>query len=162
MSRLLAPLLVLALGLALSVRAAPAQPGGLPTPAPDARETDWSAYLASRTGGAAEFRLPNGARIDVLEIRTDAATLRGEKIAWEVEWAEKWRESVGQALFYAASLDGHNGLPVRPGVWLLVKPGDGDEGYLQLLTVVRELRGHGLDFRLRIQRTDEAYGPPTR
>jgi hypothetical protein len=148
---------------ALSLHAVAQPPVGPSKPAPDARETDWSAYLASRVGGAAEFRLPNGARIDVLELRTDPSTLRGEKIAWEVEWAPKWKEAVGQALFYAAALDGHDGTSVRPGIWLLVKPGEEvDEDYLQLLAVVRELRGRGLDFRLRIQRTDQGFGTPPR
>ncbi len=111
---------------------------------PDWRETDWSAHLAKQVGGKDEYRLPNGARIDVLE------TTKTEVIAWEVEWCSKWPESIGQALFYSLSLDS-NGKPVRPGVWLLKKAGD-DEDYLECLSVIRELRGHGIDIRLRVQK----------
>jgi len=93
----------------------------------DWRETQWSAHLAKSVNGQPEFRLPDGSRIDILT----------DKTAWEVEWADKWPEAIGQAAFYGISTDR------KPGVWLLVKPGD-DERYLRCLLVCRK---YGIELR---------------
>lgn len=59
-------------------------------PTPTAHEPAWSQWLAAQWAGVAEARMAEGSRADVL---TDDAV-------WEVEWAKKWKESIGQALLY--------------------------------------------------------------
>ncbi len=66
-------------------------PEELTRPDSGARETAWSAYLAQEIGGEPEHRTSDGSRVDIL---TDSH-------AWEVEWADKWAEAVGQVLFYS-------------------------------------------------------------
>ena len=105
------------------------------------RETDWSAYLAQQEGGIDEYRLPDGSRVDIYDVE--------DGVAWEVEWDDKWPESIGQALFYSLSLDNQS-KSVVPGVWLL-KRSNSDEDYLQCLSVIRELRGKGFDIRFRVE-----------
>lgn len=114
-----------------------------PAPNQTWHETDWSKHLAGQVGGVAEYRLPNGARVDIYQ---ETETVN---IAWEVEWVDKWPESIGQSLFYSLSLDNAEKRCV-PGIWLLKKPGH-DEDYLECLSVVRELRGRGFDVRLNVQ-----------
>jgi hypothetical protein len=97
------------------------------------RETTWSAYLAGEVNGEAEHRLPDGSRIDILTDQT----------AWEVEWCEKWEESIGQALFYGIATN------KTAGVWLLKKHGD-DEDYLRCLLVVESLGKQGVKIELRV------------
>lgn len=107
------------------------------------RELDWSKYLAEQLDGEAEHRLPDGARVDVLQ-RTTSHT-----ITWEVEWVDKWPESIGQALFYSLSVDaGEAERPVLPGVYLLLR-GNHDEDYLQCLAVVSRLRAQGVPIVLQ-------------
>jgi len=74
-------------------------------PQPSDRETVWSAYLAQESGGIAEARTPDGSRCDIL---TDTEAI-------EVEWASKWEESIGQAVFYSIAFDR------EPVVLLLIK-----------------------------------------
>ena len=74
-------------------------------PAPTEYEPAWSAYLAWKWGGEAEHRTVDGSRVDVLT----------DEFAWEVEWCKKWKESVGQALFYGV-VTGR-----KPGVVLLLR-----------------------------------------
>ena len=54
------------------------------------RETTWSKYLATKLGGIAEYRTEDGSRVDIVT----------DEYAIEVEWATKWKEAIGQALFY--------------------------------------------------------------
>lgn len=79
--------------------------------APDDKwtETDWSAHLAKQMGGIAEFRTPDGSRVDILT----------ESHAYEVEWAigdaaQHWQSGVGQAWFYAITTNR------QPAILLLV------------------------------------------
>ena len=74
-------------------------------PQPEARETEWTKYLALTLRGEAEHRLPCGARVDVLTERT----------AWEVEWPDKWAESIGQAVYYRASSGRQGGVILLMG-----------------------------------------------
>lgn len=97
---------IVLLGIAALV--SPAQEPTLARPQETARETDWSGYLAERMGGEAEHRLPDGSRVDILTKTT----------AWEVEWPEKWPQSIGQAVYYGALTNR------RPGVLLLMGKGD--------------------------------------
>lgn len=102
------------------------------TPTASDRETVWSAYLAGEVNGEAEHRLPDGSRIDILTDRT----------AWEVEWCDKFEESIGQALFYGIAADR------TPGVWILKRAED-DEDYLRCLLVIQELRSKGVTIEFR-------------
>ena len=100
---------------------------------PTDKEVAWSAYLATQVNGEAEHRLPSGARVDVLTDDT----------AWEVEWTEKWPESVGQSLYYGAAT-GRD-----PGIWLLKRGNANDEDWNECLAVVTYLRGKGVPMQFR-------------
>jgi hypothetical protein len=56
-------------------------------------ELYWSAIIAEQLHGKAEYRLPDGARVDILT--ADEAI--------EIDWPNKWAEGVGQALYYGAA-----------------------------------------------------------
>lgn len=105
----------------------------LAAPPPTANEVTWSAHLASEVGGEAEYRLPSGARVDVLT----------EDTAWEVEWTNKWPESVGQSLYYGAATDRD------PGIWLLKRGNQDDEDWNECLAVVTYLRGKAVPMQFR-------------
>ena len=110
---------------------------GQDSPAPKLTERDHSQQLAKELGGVAEYRLPDGSRVDILT----------PSVAWEVEWVEKWPESIGQSLFYSLSTDR------EPGVILLFRGNDKDEeNYLEALSVVSALRQH-MSFRLKVYKT---------
>lgn len=73
-------------------------------PAAGARETDWSEYVAAvwnqepGVGCRCEHRLSDNSRVD---IAVEEVTYAGERTAaWEVERAAKWKEAIGQAVFY--------------------------------------------------------------
>lgn len=106
------------------------------TPDSKSRETQWSAYLATLCPekGITEYRLPGGARVDILT----------DDIAWEVEWAKKWPESIGQAIYYGAATNR------KPGVWLLKKAED-DENWNECLVVIEYLRGRGIDIQFKTE-----------
>jgi hypothetical protein len=74
-------------------------------PAATAHEPAWSKYLSWKWNGEAEHRTVDGSRVDVLT----------DDMAWEVEWCKKWKESIGQALFYGV-VTGR-----KPGVVLLLR-----------------------------------------
>jgi hypothetical protein len=74
----------------------------------DARESEWSDYVAriwntrfqGKLKAETEFILPDESRVD---IKTADSSGVGERtIVWETERAEKWKESIGQAAFYHA------------------------------------------------------------
>ena len=111
-----------------------------PVPTEDSGEVKWSAYLATTgdTRGIAEYRLSDGSRIDILT----------ESTAWEVDWDDKWAEAIGQSLFYWLSTD--NDQKRNPGIVLLRRTSS-DEYYLRCLSVVRELRNHGIEMNLKVQ-----------
>ncbi len=92
-----------------------------PVPAADARETVWSAYVASKFDDAGsececEYRLSDESRIDVYQHHS-----MGGYSAWEVERCPKWKESVAQALYYQLMTDAAEG-----GV-VLIALGDADD-----------------------------------
>jgi len=57
----------------------------------DDHEPVWSKALADIIGGEAEYRLPDGSRVDSLD----------DKFAVEVDWLDKWHQGVGQSLHYS-------------------------------------------------------------
>ena len=79
-----------------------------------------------------EFPLPAGQRVDLFD--------QFDKISYEVDWAAKWSEGIGQSLIYAIKTNS------KPGLILLVKEGD-DEHYLNAMTVINDLRRRGYDYR---------------
>lgn len=97
----------------------------LTIPASGARETEWSKFLSESSeykhlNGSPEYTLFDKSRVDILT-KTHAI---------EVEWAPKWKEAIGQALFYAALTD------QKPGIVLLCRKTPEDRiSYLRLMTV---------------------------
>lgn len=89
----------------------------LSAPTPGAHEPEWSVWLAGIKGGKAEYRLPDKTRADIF-IET---SVRGPARVYEVEWAPKWYEAIGQCQHYKHQLVRVG--RVLPGVILLAKPG---------------------------------------
>ena len=86
------------------------------------REENWSRYV--ETVKDVEVRLPDGSRVDYL----------GPRDAIEIDWAAKWAEGLGQALFYA-EVTGK-----RATLILLVKDWDRDLKYVnRCLTAATDL-----------------------
>lgn len=101
----------------------------LPDPKPPmrhAREVDVAAAIAREMQGRGlfakiEHRLPDGARVDILTTR----------YAIEVDFEQKWAESIGQSLYYGIKT--HR----DPAVLLLVTDDQDDgEAYLKRLNAV--------------------------
>ena len=94
------------------------------------RETAWSKHLAEEMGGAAEARPPAGSRVDILTDDT----------AGEVDWATKWAQGCGQALFYSLATGR------KPGLILLQKDPQAERRhYLRALAVCGR---HGIELRV--------------
>lgn len=72
-----------------------------------------------QAGGVTEYRLDDGTRVDCLT----------DDYAIEFDFAPKWAESVGQALFYSLKTG------KQPGV-VLIMENDGDERYLDRLNAL--------------------------
>ena len=92
-----------------------ASPAVLSRPLPTAHEPVWTKYIAQELGvptRQTEFKVQNG-YIDIYDVK------RG--IAWEVEWAGKHDEAVGQAIRYSINT-GATG-----GIILLMGRGDRDK-----------------------------------
>lgn len=84
-------------------------------PLPTDHETAWSRWLAVQMGGVAEYVLPDKSRVDIL---TDT-------LAIEVDWAKKWPEAIGQAVFYGL-------VTARtPAILLLLRGKDTEKEYLR-------------------------------
>ena len=66
------------------------------------RESDWADYIAEHVlnGAQTEVLLPDRTRIDILT----------KTHAWEVDYAHKQYEAIGQSLFYALSSDRNAGI----------------------------------------------------
>ncbi len=86
-------------------------------------ERDYQRWWCDRNRGEMEYRLPDGARVDCL---TPA-------YAVEVEYAPKWAEAIGPALYYASKTGR------KPGVVIIV--GDRkEERFLKRLRIVARER----------------------
>jgi hypothetical protein len=82
------------------------------------REVWYQQQWCDGQGGIAEWRLPDAARIDCL---TDTHAI-------EFDFADKWAEAIGQALYYASQTGR------RAGIVLIIR-GDGkDQAYIDRLT----------------------------
>lgn len=66
------------------------------------------------------------------ELRTRVDCVMGNSIAVEVDWSHKWAEGIGQALFYASSLD------MRPGLILICQEGTSDASCLRHSLAARQ------------------------
>ena len=82
-------------------------------------EVVYQEYFAEVMYGATEFRLDDNTRVDILT----------EYYAIEVDFATKWAEAIGQALFYAAKTNS------KPGI-LLIMEYETDTRYLERLLLV--------------------------
>lgn len=87
-------------------------------------EKDYQRWWCEKNGGALEYRLPDGTRVDCLT----------KEYAVEVEYAAKWAESIGQALYYAQSTGR------KPAVLVIVLY-KGDERFLKRLRSVAKEQG---------------------
>ena len=83
------------------------------------KEKEYQNKWCARVGGVTEYRLEDGTRVDCLT----------ETHAIEFDFAPKWAESIGQALYYAR-MTGKG-----PGV-VLIMENDGDGRYLERLNTV--------------------------
>lgn len=83
------------------------------------KEKEYQAAWCARVGGITEYRLEDGTRVDCL---TDTHAI-------EFDFAPKWAESIGQALYYARMTG------KRAGV-VLIMENEGDGRYLDRLNTV--------------------------
>jgi len=81
----------------------------------DYSEKEIADYIQGLIGGQREVSVPSG-RIDLVH----------NDIAYEIEWASKWKESIGQALWYAQQSNN------KPGIILLLKKKSDYKYLLQL------------------------------
>jgi hypothetical protein len=95
-------------------------------------EFEACARLAEKYQATTEYRLPDQSRVDLLS----------EEIAWEVDWAYKWPEAVGQALYYAIWTE-------RKGGVILLTRGYEDKHFILRAKIVCEKVG----LILRIEET---------
>ncbi len=90
-----------------------------PTPVPEKKkERYYQVIMCNKLKGKVEYRLPDKTRVDCLT----------NDYAIEVDWAKKWAEGIGQALYYA------HVTKREPAVALIV--GEKDERYLKRLNAV--------------------------
>ena len=82
-------------------------------------EKDYQRYWCDKHTGELEYRLPDGTRVDCLI----------KDYAVEIEYAQKWAEAIGQALYYA-KITGR-----KPGVVLVMRE-HGDERFARRLREV--------------------------
>ncbi len=83
-------------------------------------EKYYQTKMCNKLDGIIEYRLPDRTRVDCLT----------DDYAIEVDWAKKWAEGIGQALYYA-QMTGRD-----PAVGLII--GKGDERYLKRLKKVAD------------------------
>lgn len=100
-------------------------------PGPKSLETNWTRWLAEGNDlqdfvGEAEKKTVDGSRVDIY-------TNSGYAI--EVEWASKWKEAIGQSLYYATLED------AKPGIILLFKGDQVEKFYYMRLMVVASKYG---------------------
>ena len=82
-------------------------------------EIDYQSHWCNKHKGVLEYHLSDGTRVDCLT----------SEYAVEVEYARKWAEAIGQALFYAKMTD------KKPGIVLIMNE-KGDERFAKRLRAV--------------------------
>ena len=85
-------------------------------------EKDYQRWWCDRNKGEMEHRLPDGARVDCLTA----------EYAVEVEYAPKWAEAIGQALYYAQKTGR------KPGVVVIVSNHRDERSLKRLRSVAKE------------------------
>ncbi len=78
-------------------------------------EREYQEYWCNKEGGIVEFRNQDGTRVDCLT----------ENYAVEFDFAEKWAESIGQALYYGLTTG------KKSGVVLISENGEKDLPHIQ-------------------------------
>jgi len=78
-------------------------------------EKEISDYIQSLIGGEREVSVKSG-RIDLVH----------NDVAFEIDWANKWKESIGQALWYAQQSN------KKPGIILILKKDSDYKYFIQL------------------------------
>lgn len=78
-------------------------------------EKEISDYIQSLIGGEREVSVKSG-RIDLVH----------NSVAFEIDWANKWKESIGQALWYAQQSN------KKPGIILILKKESDYKYFIQL------------------------------
>ena len=87
-------------------------------------EKDYQRWWCEKHAGELEYRLSDKTRVDCLT----------NEYAVEVEYAPKWAESIGQALYYAQNTGR------KPAVLVIVRDKD-DERFLKRLRAVAKEQG---------------------
>ncbi|MDA8428150.1 MAG: hypothetical protein M0T70_02735 [Geobacteraceae bacterium] len=88
------------------------------------KEKEYQEAWCKKINGITEYRLEDGARVDCLT----------DQFAIEFDFAPKWAESIGQALYYA-EMTGR-----KPGV-VLIQENDDDDRYMDRLKKVAGRHG---------------------
>jgi hypothetical protein len=83
------------------------------------RESYYRDLFADSIGAETEYVLPDLSRVDIIN----------DTFAIEVEFADKWAESIGQSLYYATILD------KKPGVLLIVESTKDVKEIRRLMTI---------------------------
>ena len=81
----------------------------------DWSEKEYSDYIQTLTGGEREVSVQSG-RIDLVT----------DEFAFEIEWARKWKESIGQTLWYAMQTN------KKPAIVLIMESKSDYKYYIQL------------------------------
>lgn len=82
---------------------------------PDWNENEHADFIQTLIGGEREHSVESG-RIDLLT----------DEYAFEIEWANKWKDAIGQAIWYGLQTN------KKPGIILLLKSKENYKYYIQL------------------------------
>ncbi len=78
-------------------------------------EKDYANYIQHLIGGQREYSVESG-RVDLLT----------DEFAYEIEWANKWKESIGQSIWYALQTN------KKPAIILLIRSESDYKYFIQL------------------------------
>jgi hypothetical protein len=81
----------------------------------DWNENEHADFIQTLIGGVREYSVESG-RIDLLT----------DEYAFEIEWANKWKDAIGQAIWYGLQTN------KKPGIILLLKSKENYKYYIQL------------------------------
>ncbi len=88
------------------------------------KERAYQTHWCGREGGVMEYQLPDRTRVDCVTV----------EYAVEVDFAGKWAEAIGQAVYYSMMTD------KKPGI-LLIMEEEKDARYLERLKTVTDSLG---------------------